>query len=291
MLKSEKFLLFVEEIVMGKHNLFSYEKIRANPESLNMVMSHMKESVSVWEDTRKLANLKYTDEKDAFGNKVKGIIKVRLGFIQNKYEPSMYAKGRFIRNFDNYKKFFTDKAIRNALNNVGPEDFTSKVDAYNCEDSYYLSQGYPCLGECSEEHWVHNPSGPDYKVQNKGHRYLVPDKYQLKEANFLKDCMLYDYPYMNKYFYKCDIRLYHLDNPFEFYITVSDYRDKRGYMKEASLYIPFICLKEKSIKPAMDRMTKYFNWYYKDEEERKIHLGLMECDLFNELRGDIERKE
>ena len=107
MLKSEKFLLFVEEIVMGKHNLFSYEKIRANPESLNMVMSHMKESVSVWEDTRKLANLRYTDEKDAFGNKVKGIIKVRLGFIQNKYEPSMYAKGRFIRNFDNSENNYT----------------------------------------------------------------------------------------------------------------------------------------------------------------------------------------
>ena len=49
MLKSEKFLLFVEEIVIGKHNLFSYEKIRANPECLNMVMSHMKETVSVFD--------------------------------------------------------------------------------------------------------------------------------------------------------------------------------------------------------------------------------------------------
>ena len=290
MLKSEKFLLFVEEIVMGKHNLFSYEKIRANPESLNMVMSHMKESVSVWEDTRKLANLKYTDEKDAFGNKVKGIIKVRLGFIQNKYEPSMYAKGRFIRNFDNYKKFFTDKAIRNALNNVGLEDFTSKVDAYNCEDSYYLSQGYPCLGECSEEHWVHNPSGPDYKVQNKGHRYLVPDKYQLKECNFLKDCMLYDFPYMKKYFDNCDVKLYHLDNAFEFYINVCDYKDKRGYSKVGTLYIPFICLKEKTIQPAIERMIRYFNWYYSDIDERQIHLDLMKSKVFLDLEKDIESK-
>ena len=130
MLKSEKFLLFVEEIVMGKHNLFSYEKIRANPECLNQVMNHMKETVSVWEDTRKLANLKYTDELDGFGKKVKGIIRIRLGFIQNKYEPDMYAKGRFIRNFDNYKKFFTENAIRKALTNVGPNDFTTKEDAY-----------------------------------------------------------------------------------------------------------------------------------------------------------------
>ena len=290
MLKSEKFLLFVEEIVMGKHSLFSYEKIRANPECLNQVMNHMKETVSVWEDTRKLANLKYIDDLDGFGKKVKGIIKIRLGFIQNKYEPNMYAKGRFIRNFDNYKKFFTENAIKKALSNVGPDDFTSKVDAYECEDDYYLRQGYPCLGECSKEEWIHNTSGPTFKVIRKGHRYIVPDKYQLKEANFLRDCMLYDYPYMKKYFNKCDIRLYHLDNPFEFYITVSDYTDKRGYKKEGTLYIPFVCLKEKSIKYAVERMTKYFNWYYKDEEERKIHLGLMDCDLFKELSRDIENK-
>jgi len=281
MLKSEKFLLFVEEIVMGKHNLFSYEKIRANPECLNQVMNHMKETVSVWEDTRKLANLKYTDELDGFGKKVKGIIRIRLGFIQNKYEPDMYAKGRFIRNFDNYKKFFTENAIRKALTNVGPND---------CMDDFYLRQGYPCLGECSTEQVVHNPSGPDYRIQRKGHRYIVPDKYQLKEANFLKDCMLYDYPYMKKYFNKYDIRLYHLDKPFEFYITVSDYKDKRGYKKEGTLYIPFACLKEKSIKPAVERMTKYFNWYYKDGDERKIHLDLMESEVFKELSKDIESK-
>ena len=290
MLKSEKFLLFVEEIVMGKHNLYSYEKIRANPESLNMVMSHMKETVSVWEDTRRLANLKYTDELDGFGKKVKSIIKIRLGFIQNKYESNIYAKGRFIRNFDNYKKFFTDSAIKNALSNTGPNDFTTKEDAYDCMDDFYLRQGYPCLGECSTEQWVHNPSGPDYKIVRKGHRYIVPDKYQLKEAGFLKDCMLYDYPYMKKYFGKFDIRLYHLDNPFEFYITVSDYTDKRGYKKEGTLYIPFVCLKEKSIKPAVERMTKYFNWYYKDEDERKIHLDLMKTDIFRELSKDIESK-
>lgn len=277
MTKAENYLKLVYNIARGGY-LRSSADVKMDPSCIDFYLVNKKESISVWEDVRALINKQYKVETDKTAQRMMDIVLNRLAWLKGTWKCpfDVKEKSKYIRNFENYKQFFTDETINKALENVSIKDFVDVKECYGYQEEYANKNGYIEVGPCSRDKTI-NTRGRREVIKEHGTKFYMPDNYQVKEKEFLEDCMNLEYPYMKKY----TIQSYKLDKPFEFYVKV----DKQG-----SLYIPFECLKNKTVEPAVKRMTEYFNWYYgKKPEELQKQLGLMESSIFNQLKRDIER--
>lgn len=277
MTKAEAYLQLVHNIARGV-NLRSSTDVKMDPSCIDFYLVDKKESISVWEDVRALVNKQYKVETDKTAQRMMDVILNRLAWLKGTWKSpfSIKEKAKYIRNFENYDKFFNEETITKALENVNIKDFIKIQECYGYQEEYANKKGYIEVGPCYREKTI-NTRGRREVIKEHGTKFYMPDDYQVKEKEFLKDCMDLEFPYIQNY----EIQSYKLEKPFEFYVKVE---------KQGSLYIPFECLKTKTIEPAVKRMNEYFNWYYgKKPEELQRQLGLMESNVFKRLKKDIER--
>lgn len=287
MTKAEGYLALVERVVDGKM-LRTYADVLINPSCLDIYLKDKKESINVWEDVLTLINKKYVNssysniKKDTV-NKMKNIVHLRLKWIKGNWKSPFENndKCKYICNFANYKLFFSDEAINNALEKVDIKNFTAIKECYEGMENWAKSKGYLEVGPCKKEKQMKDSLGHKYTTIITGTKFLLPATPQCSEKDFLKSCIYYDYPYMKKY----NCQIYQLEKPFEFYVYVNN-NPKNN--EKGSLYIPYECLKNKTIEPAVKRMNEYFRWYYSKKEGLDFHLNLMNSSVFKQLKEDIE---
>lgn len=239
----------------------------------------MQETVNVWEDVKVLVDKKYGDRNDEFINTLKALINARLSWLKGTFVDgeSNERKKKYIRNYETISQFFSKKALNYGLSKVILKDFMTTQFAYGGTIDFLKKKGYE-VKETNVRKTVTKTyqNGREYEEIVTGDVFYVPDSYQIHEKDFIKDCMFYDYPYMKKY--EKGLRIYKMEDFCEFYIECED----------GVLYIPYECLKKKTIEPAVKRMTEYFKSYYgKKASER---LKIMEGKTFQMLKRDVEGK-
>lgn len=277
MRKSEMYLNMAEDLASQRVRVQHYIE---DPRSLDSIVKYMQETINVWEDVKGLVEKKYGNKKDEYVLNLKNLINSRLSYLKGTFTDgeTNERKKKYIRNYDNIAQFFSKKALNYGLSKIFLKDFISTQFVYGNGINYYKNKGY----EVKEENVYRTvtktySNGVEYQDRVQGVVFYIPDHYQIKESDFIKLCMFYDYPFMKNYEDKLEV--YHMENPFEFYVKTED---------KKSLYIPYECLKKKSISPAVKRMQDYFTSYYgrKAPEELKV----LKSETFKALKRDIEGK-
>lgn len=166
----------------------------------------------------------------------------------------------FIRNYDEYEKFFGIELVTKCVTNFKVEDFSTKefVALGEGTDNYYSRKGYPVL--IGKTRWTFKEYKGEWsrEVEKPAVQYLVPDHYQLKESRLLRACLLKRFPYLCEF----DFPTYHMEKPFEIYIKCDN---------GCSLYVPLEALEKKDFSIIEKRVKDYFGWYY-NTPERKEYL-------------------
>lgn len=287
--KVDRYYDKVKYMVLGGDRFFGYSSFVLNPSVINY-WAKEDESKNVWEELRARLNKELNSisnksfyNSDRMNEKeiceaMLHIVRIRLEYLNGTYKIfTNKEKEKYITNFEHYKDYFSDKAIQSSLSKLDISSFCDIREVYNSD--YYSKSGFKSYGQCKRTKW--EGKGRDKReVMEYGRYYIVPSQYQTEEKIFLLNCMLYDYPYIANY----DCKIYHLDEPFEFYVSTG----------KGDLYIPYSCLKKKSIQPAVERMESYFKSYYKemcqDDKKYKQALNLMKSSVFKRLKHDIEGK-
>lgn len=189
----------------------------------------------------------------------------------------------YVINWNNFEWFFTHEALSKNIRKRKQYEFITNeyVPINSAMDNHYKKKGYPLIAT--------NVSYPikEYKgewertVDKKCNDYRIPYRYQMGEGKLFKDCLLTDFPYLEKYSFNC----YKLDYPpYEIYINITT----EGTTK--SLYCPleaFILSDPEIIK---ERHNSYHKGYYATESRKKYldeALSLLEKDKTLELFEDI----
>lgn len=206
----------------------------------------------------------------------------------------------YIVNWKNISAFFDKKTLAYTLKHFKLRDFAifdsvpaANIGMYN----HYVNRGYiqytakPVM-EYVTEYSDHNGGGWERRVQKLCHKFVVTNRYQLAEKDFLKMALEYEFPYLMNYEYQA----YHMDEgctreQIEAKKATLPYNSKRKdeyfgaeiYVKMApntpSVYVPFIALKERNPDIIINRHTTYHSSYYQGsgrEEARSMSLNILE---------------
>lgn len=268
-------------------DFYGYGEILLDITRLDIYVKDKKESINVYNDVKILIKreleLGGSALKKETLEKMDKIADMRISYLEGKpvggltYEDAV----KYFRNFKYYPSIFSKKTLEKALEKRKLKDFAEVKTVFGNVE-YYTKNGYPIVGQGMRKKKEHK-AGWERTIDAQGVDLLLPSQYQLKEGEFLKDCLILEYPYLNKY----PITTYSLDESShsEFYVDVKDAKGN----KKGSLYIPYRALKERSPEIAIKRMTEYFTGYYgKNSEALKNQLGLMDTKMAKVLFKDIK---
>ena len=187
---------------------------------------------------------------------------------------------KYFYNFENYKKLFSERTLEIVLNNYELRNFATFNYVPVERAGHYENKGYYELTK--------NPVSRAFKeyrgdwerdVQKPARQFVVPSPYQSGENNFLRDCLLMDFPYLKNYGFDC----------YKFERDTGEFYVKTGE-KGVSLYVPFKALQEKDPQIIIDRMNTYWKWYYNSPDKKKYldkQLGGLESETAKKLFEDI----
>lgn len=154
----------------------------------------------------------------------------------------------FVRNWENFEKFFSQTVLEKAAAKFQVTDFSTFLYVPVNECNYYEQKKYPKLVS-KPVNWNYTiyKGAWEQQVTKLSYEYRVPDNYQIHEQDLLKLCLELQYPFIECFDYEC----YHLDKPFEIYISTPN----------GTIYCPIEALNNDPQK-IVDRMTSYLGWYY-----------------------------
>jgi hypothetical protein len=187
----------------------------------------------------------------------------------------------FIRNYKNFIEVFGEDIFEIALANYDVTDFSTHkyVPLNEGRDAYYEKMGYPVLIDNTIWHFKEYNGIWEREVTKPAKQYRVPDDYQLREKDLLKDCIILVNPNMANY----EMSIYHLDKPTDdIYIKCDDSR---------SLYVPVKAIVEKNFNLVIDRHTTYHKGYYNTIDRKEYldaALATLETETAKALRKTIE---
>ena len=192
----------------------------------------------------------------------------------------------YFDNFENYRNTFSVKTLETILRNYTLHTFATfqYIPLDMCR--IYDNRGYYELTKKPVFYSFEECNGAWKKQVNKLSReFIVPCQYQsLKEKEFLKDCLLMDFPYLKNYSFVC----------YQFEREDSDIYVKTEE-KGISLYVPIKAFKEKRPQLVINRMNEYFKEYY-NGPDRKMYLdqrlgaleGKIAKNLFEDMASNVE---
>ena len=189
----------------------------------------------------------------------------------------------FIKNANNFIEVFGENLFERAVANYDVKDFSTHqyVPRDEGADRYYAQLGYPVL--CDKTMWTFKEYKGEWEreVRKLAREYRVPDNYQLREKDLLKDCILLVNPNMANY----QMSIYHLEGAKEIYIKCDNNK---------SLYVPVKAIVEKNFSLVMDRHTTYHKGYYNTPDRKQYldeALATLETETAKALRKTIEEGE
>ena len=188
----------------------------------------------------------------------------------------------YVLNWEKYTKYFSKKALSSAIRKRYEFEFIK--DEYTPLDcvmnSYYSKKGYPIVNRTPVT-WTFK----EYKgawsrdVKKLCNVYRVPDSYQLGESKLLKDCLIYDFPYLKNYQFDC----YKLNNNIdEIYIKTTE--------PNVSVYCPIEALSKRDPEIIKNRINTYWRSYYNTPERNEYlnkQLSILDSEFFKNLCKDV----
>ena len=206
----------------------------------------------------------------------------------------------YIANWKNISAFFDKKTLAYTLKHFKLRDFAifdavpvDSTGRYNyCVNRGYIQYTTNPVMEYVTEYSSHNGGGWERRVRKLCHKFVIPNRYQLTEKDFLKMALEYEFPYLMNY--ECGI--YHMDEgctreQIEEKKKGPNYRNKPKYEyfgdeiyvkvspEYGSIYVPFIALKERNPEIIIKRHSQYHNSYYAGagrEEARNKSLSVLD---------------
>lgn len=188
----------------------------------------------------------------------------------------------YFSNFKNYEEIFSNRTLEIVLNNYELREFATSEYIPVERAGYYENKGYYELTKMAVS-WTFKEykGGWERDVKKPARQFVVPNSYQLSEKDFLRDCLLMEFPYLKNYAFDC----YKFEHDAgEFYVKTGE----KG--KGVSLYVPFKALKEKNPQIIIDRMNSYWKWYYSSPDKKKYldkQLGALESETAKKFFEDI----
>lgn len=189
----------------------------------------------------------------------------------------------YVTNWEKYKKYFSKKALTYAIRKRYQFEFITfkyiQADDINTIN-YHTKKGYELITPKPVTWQFEEWRGEWMKKVNKlAYDFKVPDPYQLGEEKLLRDCLIYDFPYLKSYAFNC----YRLDGSLdEIYIHCDE--------TKTSLYCPINAFVEKNPDIIKQRHESYMKSYYDTPDRKKYldkELSIFNTDFYKKLCEDI----
>lgn len=273
------------------------------------------DTVNVWKDVKRLFIEKYNGVKTPYTERLLKLINSRLFFLEGTFlkKLPLERKKAYIYNMERIEKFFSKEAIYYALSKINIEDFMEERFVENINMNFYLEHKY-VIKELNVEkklyrqksvsgHYGGNRFGGSYSSY-RGENYIgkgviffdcSEKKANMHEPEFLKYCILYDFPFMKKYIKNVTIipfkapweleKVNKLDrcDPILFYLNVNEPNMK------GKITIPYDCLKLRSVEFAIKIHVDDCCYYYENDSNKlDYHLSLLHSSIFKNFEKDLK---
>lgn len=177
----------------------------------------------------------------------------------------------FVSNFKNYEAVFTQEILTKALSKFQVKNFATFKDI-QVEYSRYYEERYPRYSQAHlgyfSDYIIKNGETYEARIQKTAYSYIIPDQYQLKEKELLKECLFLSIPELEKF----EWDMYHLDSYTDSKTKEIKYSDIYLKTSEGSLYCPIDALIRYDKKAIIERHSSYHKGYY-NTADRKEYLN------------------
>ena len=190
----------------------------------------------------------------------------------------------YVNNWEKYKKLFSKKALNSSIKKRYEYEFISNEyvpidDIYKI--NYYNKKGYPQLlskpvtwrFEEWKGEWMRH-------IDKLAYDFRIPSHYQIGGAHFLRDCLIYDFPYLKNYNFDC--YSFNYDGIEEIYISCNE--------PKVSIYCPIEALVKKDPDIIKRRIESYWKSYYCAKDRKPMldeQLSVLDSDYYKKLCKDI----